>query len=296
MPKLFALFVLPLALLAAGCGGSSKNAQSNTVTTASPGASSCAKANLKLVTPGTLTIGTDNPAFPPWYGGTPHSPWKVSDPRSGKGYESAVAYAVAKQLGFGKNEVKWVVVPFNTSFAPGKKKFDFDINQISFKPARAKAVAFSKSYYDVNQAIVVKKGTSIASVHTVSGLKNFKLGAQLGTTSYDTIVNDVKPSKQPSVFDTNDAAVTSLKNGQIDGLVVDLPTAFYVTAVQVPNSEVLGRFPAKPGGEHFGLVFAKGDPLVTCVDGALGRLQGNGTLRNLQQQWLSKAAGAPLLK
>jgi polar amino acid transport system substrate-binding protein len=192
--------------------------------------------------------------------------------------------------------VKWVVVPFNTSFAPGKKKFDFDINQISFEPARAKAVEFSKSYYDVNQAIVVKKGTSIAKVHTVAGLKNFKLGAQIGTTSYGTITNEVKPSKQPAVFDTNDAAVTSLKNGQIDGLVVDLPTAFYVTAVQVPNSEVLGRFPAKPGGEHFGMVFAKGNPLVRCVDGAIDKLQSAGTLTQLQQQWLSKAGGAPLLK
>jgi polar amino acid transport system substrate-binding protein len=248
------------------------------------------------VNAGMLTVGTDNPAYPPWYGGTPHSPWKVSDPRSGQGFESAVAYAVAKQLGFPKSEVKWVVVPFNTSFAPGKKKFDFDINQISYKPARAKAVDFSASYYDVNQSIVVKKGTKIAGVHSVAGLKGYKLGAQLGTTSYDTIVNDIKPSHKPSVFDTNDAAVTSLKNGQIDGLVVDLPTAFYVTAAQVPNSEVLGQFPAKPGGEHFGMVFAKGNPLVRCVDGALTKLRSNGTLASLQQRWLSKATGAPVLK
>jgi polar amino acid transport system substrate-binding protein len=292
---LLVLLLAALSLAAAGCGGSNSNTK-NSNTGATPATSNCVKTNLNLVNSGQLTVGTDNPAFPPWYGGTPHSPWKVSDPRSGKGYESAVAYAVAKQLGFSKANVKWVVVPFNTSFSPGKKKFDFDINQISFKPARAKAVDFSKSYYDVNQAIVVKKGTPIANANSVAALKPYKLGAQLGTTSYDTIVNDVKPSKKPAVFDTNDAAVTSLKNGQIDGLVVDLPTAFYVTAVQVPNSEVLGRFPAKPGGEHFGMVFAKGNPLVRCVDGALDKLRANGTLTRLQQQWLSKAGGAPLLK
>jgi polar amino acid transport system substrate-binding protein len=295
MRRLAFVLLAGLAPLAAGCGGSSNNAQSNT-TTGTAAASSCAKTSLRLVTPGTLTVGTDNPAFPPWYGGTAHSPWKVSDPRSGQGFESAVAYAVAKRLGFSKGQVKWVVVPFNTSFAPGKKKFDFDINQISFKPARAKAVDFSKSYYDVNQSIVVKKGTKIASAHSVAALQPYKLGAQLGTTSYDTIVNVVKPSQQPSVFDTNDAAVTSLKNGQIDGLVVDLPTAFYVTAVQVPNSEVLGQFPTKPGGEHFGMVFAKGNPLVRCVDAALTKLHADGTLQKLQQKWLAKATGAPVLK
>jgi polar amino acid transport system substrate-binding protein len=293
MRQLALPLVASLAIIAAGCGGSSNGSSKSASSTTS---TSCAKSDLHLVSGGTLTAGTDNPAFPPWFGGTPHPPWKVSDPRSGEGFESAVAYAVAKQLGFAKDEVKWVVVPFGTSFAPGKKNFDFDINQISFKPARAKAVDFSKSYYDVNQSIVVKKGTPIASAHSVAALKPYKLGAQLGTTSYDTIVNVVKPSKQPSVFDTNDAAVTSLKNGQIDGLVVDLPTAFYVTAVQVPNSEVLGQFPTKPGGEHFGMVFAKGNPLVRCVNAALTKLHADGTLQKLQQKWLAKATGAPVLK
>jgi polar amino acid transport system substrate-binding protein len=146
-----ALLLVALAFAAAGCGSTSKSSGGTTT----GGASSCSKADLNLVTPGTLTAGTDNPAFPPWFGGTPHKPWQVSDPRSGEGYESAVAYAVAKQLGFAKNEVKWIHVPFNTSFAPGPKDFDFDINQISFTPARAKQVSFSDSYYDVNQSVVV---------------------------------------------------------------------------------------------------------------------------------------------
>jgi polar amino acid transport system substrate-binding protein len=282
-----------LSVLATGCGGGGSSAGES-----STAAASCAKDDLTLVHSDELTFGTDNPAYPPWFGGgtAEGSTWKINDPSTGEGFESAVAYAVADELGFGKDEVKWIVVPFNTAFAPGKKKFDVDINQISYKPERARAVDFSDSYYDVNQAIVVVNGTKIASARSVAGLKRYKLGVQLGTTSYDTIVKDVEPSKKPSVFDTNDAAVTALKNKQIDGLVVDLPTAFYVSAAQVPNSKVLGQFPSKPGGEHFGMVLAKNSPLRRCVNRALSRLRAAGTLKRLQQQWLSKATGAPVLK
>jgi polar amino acid transport system substrate-binding protein len=285
------LVVALLAVVAAGCGSKKKSASGSTGAT-----TSCAKGDLNLVSSGTLTIGTDNPAFPPWFGGTAKAPWKVSDPRSGQGYESAVAYAVAKQLRFAKSEVTWKHVPFNNSFAPGPKSFDFDINQISFSPARAKVVDFSDSYYDVNQSVVVNKGTPIASATSVAALKPYELGAQLGTTSYQFIQDTIKPSKKPSVFPQNAGAVQALKNKQIDGLVVDLPTAFYVTAVQVPNSKVLGQFPAAPGGEHFGMVFQKGNPLVKCVNSALATLRGDGTLKQLQQQWLAKATGAPTLK
>ncbi|HXY86563.1 MAG TPA: ABC transporter substrate-binding protein [Gaiellaceae bacterium] len=281
-----------LATLAAGCGGT--KSASTTSTTAS--AASCAKGSLKLVTPGVLTVGTGNPAYPPWYGGKPHSPWQVSDPRSGKGYESAVLYATAKQLGFTHAQVKWIYVPFNNTFAPGPKKFDVAVQQISYEPARAKAVDFTYSYYNVNQSVVVNNGTKIASVDSIAGLKPFKLGAELGTTSYNTIVSVVKPDKKPAVYDTNDAAVEALKNKQIDGLVVDLPTAFYVTSAQVPNSKVLGQFPAPPGGEHFGMVLAKGSSLTHCFNQAIGTLRSNGTLDRLQAQWLAKAAGAPVLK
>ncbi|HKD33262.1 MAG TPA: ABC transporter substrate-binding protein [Gaiellaceae bacterium] len=286
-----AALALLVVALAAACGSVKK-----TTSTSGAASFSCAKSDLNLVSSGKLTVGTDNPAYPPWFGGTPHSPWKVSDPRSGKGFESAVAYAVAKKLGFTNDEVTWTHVPFNTSYAPGSKSFDFDINEISYTPARAKQVAFSDSYYDVNQAVVVNKGTSIAKVTTVAGLKPYELGAQLGTTSYDYIQKTIKPSKKPSVFPSNAGAVQALKNKQIDGLVVDLPTAFYVTAVQVPNSLILGQFPTQPGGEHFGLVFAKGNSLVRCVNQALAKLRSDGTLKQLQQQWLAKATGAPILK
>jgi polar amino acid transport system substrate-binding protein len=286
-----ALLLATLAVAAAGCGSTKKSSAGTTT-----GTSSCAKADLNLVTPGTLTAGTDNPAFPPWFGGTPHKPWQVSDPNSGEGYESAVAYAVAKQLGFAKNEVKWIHVPFNTSFAPGSKNFDFDINQISYTAARAKQVSFSDSYYDVNQSVVVNKGTPIAKVTSIAGLKPYSLGAQLGTTSYQFIKDTIQPSKQPSVFPSNAGAVQALKNKQIDGLVVDLPTAFYVSAAQVPNSKVLGQFNSGGGAGYFGMVFAKGNSLVRCVNGALTKLRDDGTLKQLQQKWLAKATGAPTLK
>jgi len=259
--------------------------------------SAAGAANCPTVTAGKLTIGTDNPAYPPWYGGNPPpgSPWKVSDPRSGEGYESAVAYAVASAMGIPTTSVVWTYVPFNKAFAPGKKSFDFDINQISYTPARAKVVTFSNSYYDVNQALVVLAGSKIASAHSIADLRDYKLGAQLGTTSYQYIKDHIKPSKSPAVYQQNAAAIQALKNKQIDGLVVDLPTAFYIRDAQVDHSKVL-QFPVVPGGEHFGMVFAKGNPLAACVNTALAKMTSNGTLKLLQQQWLAKAGGAPVLK
>jgi polar amino acid transport system substrate-binding protein len=286
------LIVLAVAALAAAAFGAAGHARAST-------AAACDSASLNLVSSGKLTIGTDNPAYPPWYaGGTPKgSKWKINDPSTGKGYESAVAYAIAKQLGFTKSQVSWTYVPFNRAFAPGKKPFDFDINQISYTPARAKVVAFSVSYYDVNQAIVVNKGTKIASVKSVAGLKPYKLGAQLGTTSYAFIKSQIKPTQQPAVYPTNAGAVLALKNKQIDGLVVDLPTAFYVTAVQVPNSKILGQFENHGKvTDRFGVVLAKGNSLTSCVNKAITTLRANGTLKKLQRQWLAKATGAPVLK
>jgi len=284
---LTAVAALAIAATATGARG----------TSAAPGAiPGCAVASLNLVEDGVLTIGTDNPAFGPWFGGGEKTkPWKVSDPYSGKGYESAVAYAVAKELGFTRSAVKWTVVPFNNSFRPGKKPFDFDINQISYDPQRAKAVDFSKSYYYVNQAVVGRKGKPIAKATSIAALKPYKLGAQVGTTSYTYIVRYVKPSSKPLVYDTNDAAVQALKNGQIDGIVVDLPTAFYVTAVQVDDGKIVGKLPTRGTKERFGLVFQKGNSLRRCVDKALDRLWANGTIKKLQTTYLARA-GAPDLK
>jgi polar amino acid transport system substrate-binding protein len=248
----------------------------------------CAVEDLPLKEPGVLTIGTDSPAYDPWF--------SKNDPSNGKGFESAVAYAVAEEMGFAESDVKWIKVGFNSLAKPGEKPFDFDINQISFDKKRAEVVDFSDSYYDVNQSVVVNKSTPIASAKSIADLKPYELGAQLGTTSYAFIKNEIEPSKDPSVFPQNAGAVQALKNKQIDGLVVDLPTAFYVTAVQVPNSKVLGMFETKPGGEHFGMVFEKGNSLRACVNKALAKLRSDGTLERLQQKWLAKATGAPTLK
>jgi polar amino acid transport system substrate-binding protein len=279
-----ALTALALALAATASGRP-------TAPAALPG---CAPSTLHLLKAGTLTLATDNPAFPPWWGGSEKSPFKISNPYSGKGYESAVAYAIAKRLGFARSAVTWTPVPFLRSYAPGKKPFDFYLAQVSYKPIRAKAVTFSSSYYEVNQAVVGIKGKPIAKVKTVAGLKPYKFGVPLGTTSYDYVVRYIKPSQQPKVYDTLNDAVTALKNGQIDGLVVDYPSTGYITGVQVPNGVVVGRLPTRGGQEHFGLVFQKGNPLVTCVNKAIASLTKDGTLKKLEKQWL--AGDAPVLK
>ncbi len=229
------LTVLALGLAATATGGPKTPA-------AIPG---CAKSSLDLVKDGQLSLATDNPAFPPWWGGAPKKPWQVSNPASGKGYESAVAYAVAKQLGFSKSQVSWSAVPFNNSFRPGKKPFDFYMAQVSYLPARARNVSFSNSYSFVNQAVVANAGTAIARVKAVAGLRPYRLGAQVGTTSYDYIKDFIRPSQSPSVYDSNNDAIAALNAGQIDGIVVDLPTAFYVVAVQLDDGTIVGKLPQR---------------------------------------------------
>jgi polar amino acid transport system substrate-binding protein len=254
----------------------------------------CAKANLDLVSDDGLTLATDNPAFPPWWGGKAGQGFETSNPYSGKGYESAVAYEVARRLGFSKAEVTWKVVPFVNSYAPGKKTFDWYMAQVSYLPVRAKAVDFSNSYYFVNQAVVGIKGTPITKAKSIAALKPFTLGAAIGTTSYNYITRYIRPSEKPKVYDTNNDAVTAMKNKQIDGLVVDFPSTGYITGVQVPTSTVVGRLPTKGTRERFGMVFEKGSTLDSCVNRALAAMRANGTLTRLEKRWL--AGGAPLLK
>jgi polar amino acid transport system substrate-binding protein len=283
-----------MAAAMAGCGGGSSTP---TPATTGKSAASCTKSKLTLVKAGRLTVGTDNPAYPPWYaGGTKSSFWKVDDPSNGKGLEPATVYAVAKQLGFRAADVHWTYVPFNRSFAPGKKSFDFDINQISYTPKRAEAVDFSDSYYDVNQSVVALNDSKIANATTLADLKDAKLGAPVGTTSYDYITENIQPSEQPQVYDTLDAGVAALKAKQIDGLVVDLPTAFFITAVQVPNGKIVGQFPTVGSQEYFGMVLAKDSPLTECVNEALAHLKDSGELAQIQQTWLSDKASAPVLQ
>jgi polar amino acid transport system substrate-binding protein len=282
-----ALTSLALALAATATGSPSAPAQTG----------SCAKANLDLVRDGRLTLGTDNPAFPPWWGGgQTRSPWKVSNPYSGQGYESAVAYAVARQLGFTKAQVDWRAVPFTQSYRPGNKPFDWYMAQVSYTPARDRAVDFSNAYYFTNQALVGREGTPIASARSIRALRPYRLGAQLGTTSYQYIVDHIRPSQRPLAYDTNDLAIQALANGQIDGIVVDLPTGFIVVAVQLDDGTIVGQFPNRGGRERFGMVFESGSTLKRCVNRALNRLWTNGTMRRLQNRWLARVGGAPVLR
>jgi polar amino acid transport system substrate-binding protein len=267
----------------------------------SPSAAACAKDTLTLKTAGKLTIGTDNPAYPPYYdipdaGAT--KPWELGDPTDGKGFESAFAYALAGKLGFDKADVAWTVVPFDNSFAPGPKPFDIDVNQVSYKPARAQAVDLSDGYFTLNQSIVALKANKLAAVTSIAGMKDSKFGAQIGTTSLDTINNVIQPTAAAKVYTTNDEAIAGLKAKQIDGLVVDLPTAFYVTAAQVENSVIVGQFPPPTGAdaEHFSVVLPKGSPLTDCVNSAIAALKADGTLDAITKEWLSDKASAPVLQ
>jgi polar amino acid transport system substrate-binding protein len=279
--------VLTVALVLSACGKEEDEPTGGTGGGAQ--ADACEKEQLPLLNEGQLTIATDSPAFPPWFAN--------NDPTNGRGYESAVAYAVAEEMGFSKDEVEWVVEPFNKSYAPGPKDFDFDINQISITPKREQAVDFSDGYYDVSQALIALQGSAAAEVSSLEELKQLKLGAQVGTTSYGYIVDQVQPEDDPFAYDNTNDAKSALRAEQIDGIVVDLPTAFYITAVEIPGSAVVGQFPAAGGEqEQFGLLFEDGSPLVECVNEAIGRLKEDGTLDQIEQKWLSDKVDAPVFE
>ena len=304
MRKLATLaLVLALSLVAAGCGSDDDDDDAAPATTEAAATTAaeadCSKESLELIEAGRLTIGTDNPAFPPWFeGGTPEgSEWEINDPSTGEGFESAVAYAVAEELGFAEGEVDWVVVPFNNSFRPGQKDFDFDINQISVTDERDRAVDFSDSYYEVNQSLVALEGTPITEATALADLAEYRLGAQVGTTSLDYIQENIQPEQEPRVYDTSNDVVAALNGSQIDGIVVDLPTAFFlVGSGEVENGTVVGQFPSTGGQEHFGMLFEEGNPLRDCVNEALDTLRDDGTLAEIQQEWLSENTSAPVLE
>jgi polar amino acid transport system substrate-binding protein len=256
-------------------------------TTAGTDTTACAPADLKTLTAGTLTIGTDDPVYPPWF--------TDNKPDNGEGYEGAVAAAVAAKLGYDKAHVTWTRVTFNNAIAPGPKSYDFDINEFSITTERKQAVDFSSPYYDVTQAVIALKSSRIAGAKTVVDLKNAKLGAQVGTTSYQTITDVIKPTTQPAVFNNNDDAKAKLSDGSIDGLVVDLPTAFYITSAEVDNSVIVGQVPQPSGQpEQFGLVLDKGSSLTACVSRAVDSLRTDGTLSSLETRWLAQAGAAKL--
>ena len=286
-----------IAMLAASAGlagcASSTTSSSNTATAPAAGsgssasAASCSNSAIQgqLYAKGQLTVATDKPVYPPWF--------INNKPTNGQGYESAVAYAVAAQLGFPKSQVTWAYEPFNSSYAPGPKKFDFDINEISYSAQRAQAVTFSDSYYDVQQALVALKNSPIVARHSPADLKTYVFGDQVGTTSLLFINSQIQPSQTPKVFETLNDVKQALQTKQIAALVTDTPTAEFITT-EIPGSTVVAQFPST--GEHYGLLFAKGNQLVTCVNKALATLKGNGTLAKLTGQYLKDFTSVPTIK
>lgn len=282
MKKLALPLLLLAALIAVGCGSS----DDSTTDTSASATASCKPGQLPTSEDGVLTIATDKPAYPPYF--------EDDDPTNGEGFESAVAYAIADQLGYPKAKVQWSVEAFNSSFAPGPKDFDFDVNQISITPPREKAVDFSAPYYTANQAVVALKDSDAAKAESLEELQDAQLGVQIGTTSLEAAEEEIDPSSRPEVFNTSNDVVQALKNGQIDAVVVDLPTALYLTAVQVPEAAVVGQFSA-PGGDQWGALLEKESELTACVSAAVEELESSGELEKITQRWMSQAAGAPEL-
>jgi len=270
----------------AACGSGTASSGSSGGTNVS--AASCSNGSIQheLYAKGALTVATDKPVYPPWF--------ENNNPANGKGYESAVTYAIARQLGFKPAQVHWAYEPFNASYAPGPKKFDFDINEVSYTPQRATAVTFSDSYYDVQQALVALKGTPIVTRHTPADLKNYVFGDQIGTTSLAFITSQIQPTHQPKVFQTLNDVKQALQTHQIAALVTDTPTAQYISSSEIPHSVMAGQFPST--GEHYGLLFHLGNPLVTCVNKAISTLKTNGTLAALQKKYLQIYLSVPAIK
>jgi len=257
---------------------------------ASSGASDASsEAGSEYVTPGKLTIGTGEPAYYPWV--------QDDSPESGEGFEAAVAYAVAAQLGFDEGDVEWVRTTFDQAIAPGPKDFDFNLQQFSITPEREEAVDFSSPYYETTQVVITVEGSPAAGASSIADLKGLLIGAQTGTTSLDAIEEVIAPSAGAQVFNTNDDAKLALQSGTVDAIVVDLPTAFYLTAVELDGGEIIGQLPeTSAGGDQFGLVLAKGSPLTERVTAAVDALREDGTLDDLAAEWLGGDDAAPVLE
>jgi polar amino acid transport system substrate-binding protein len=285
-----AIAVLAASAGLAGCASesSSSSAASGTSSSASATAASCSNSAIQsqLYAKGMLTVATDKPVYPPWF--------VNNKPTNGQGYESAVAYAVAAQLGFRPSQVTWAYEPFNSSYAPGPKKFDFDVNEISYSAARAQVVTFSDSYYDVQQALVALKSSPIVTKHSPADLKTYVYGDQVGTTSLQFINSQIQPTQTPKVFETLNDVKQALQTKQIAALVTDTPTAQFISSSEIPGSVMVAQFPST--GEHYGLLFAKGNPLVTCVNKALATLKSNGTLAQLTTKYLKIYTSVPTVK
>ncbi len=284
VPRIAALGLAALVgLLLSACGTS---APSKSSASAKSSAGACTKASLPLHAAGMLTVATDSPAYPPYF--------EANKPTNGNGFESAVAYAIAARLGFTRSQVRWTVEPFDSSYAPGPKPFDFDINEISITSARAREVDFSTPYYTNPQGVIVASSSSLAHVSSLAGLRQAKIGVQIGSTSLSAVNAEIKPSASPQVFNTSNDVVSAFKIHRVNSIVVDLATAFTLTSTALPHTTIAGQFSA-PGGDQWGVLLSKGSGLTGCVDRAVNALRSDGMLRALSQRWIASAANVPVL-
>ena len=305
-----------LMMLLTACGGAAETSDGGAASEEAPTAAddtiaseaaseptelACDVDSLPLKTEGTLTVATGEPVFEPWM--------VDDDPTNGEGFESALVYALAEQLGFAEGDVEWVRTGFDEAIAPGTKDYDFNIQQYSITPERDEVVDFSDGYYEVEQALVAAEDSSVADATSVADLQSARLGAAIGTTSLDYIEQVIQPEAQAQVFDDNAAAKAAFDAGQVDGLVFDLPTAYYITAVEIPDASIVGVLPredttaasesgaseAAGGAEELGMLFEEGSELVPCVNQALAALRDDGTLDALEEEWLSRSGDIPTL-
>jgi polar amino acid transport system substrate-binding protein len=293
-PSRIAAVCLPIlaALMLVACGSAKQSAgvtvvaSTSATASATTSASACAKSSLPLHTRGVLTVATDSPAYPPYF--------EDNKPANGKGFESAVAYAIAAKLGFTASEVKWVVEPFDSSYAPGPKSFDFDINEISITKPRAQEVDFSDPYYTNPQGIIVASNSTYAHATSLAAFKHANIGVQIGTTSLAAVTAEISPSNQPDVFNTSNDVVSAFKIHRVNAIVVDLATAFDLTSTELSHTTIAGQFSA-PGGDNWGVLLSKNSGLTSCVDRAVDALSAAGTLAALSKRWIASAASVPEL-
>jgi polar amino acid transport system substrate-binding protein len=297
-----ALIGIVSILAACTGGGASPSEAAGESEPPASAAAACTPETLETKVDGRLTIATDNPAFPPYWdppadGEDATDPWELGDPTNKRGFEGAVAWAVAEELGYGDDAVDFIAVPFDNSFAPGEKEFDFYLAQVSYTDERATQVDMSEGYYFSNQALVANADTPITEATSIADVAEYRLGVQVGTTSLTYVEEQIQPSTDAMVYNTNDAAIAALNAGQVDGIVVDLPTAFFITAVQMENGTVVGQFPAVGDEqEYFSLVLELDSPITDCVNAAIAALRESGELESITTEWMSENAGAPVLE
>jgi polar amino acid transport system substrate-binding protein len=293
-------------LMACSAGASATPSTAHSVVASASASASqavaCTPDTMQTKTAGKFTVGTDNPAFPPYFDPPKKSesktdPWEFGDPTNGRGFESAVAYALANELGYSKAQVSWVPVAFNNAIAPGPKDFDVYLAQVSYTAERTKAVDLSEGYWFSNQALVTNAGSPLSKAKTVAEVAQYQLGAAGNTTSLTYITDKIKPAKEPRIYDDNTAAKAALEAGQVDGVLFDLATAFYIVNVEMDNGVVVGQFESDPAEkEHFSFVLDLDSPLTDCVDTALSTMGENGDLDSIADRWMKDYLNAPFIK